>query len=145
MKVSTEKPPVWDKIKKVLNFDEKTTIFTYGDTIYNPAGIPLAQDLYVHESIHARQQEAHAVRGKLGPYIWWRKYLKDPAFRIHQELEAYRAQYAFATQHIKDRNQLLNYALTLARFLAGPTYGEVITTNEALELIRNPQAPINLS
>jgi hypothetical protein len=125
MKVKNEKPPVYDAVKKLLDFEDQHTIFTYGEYIYNPAGVALTLDLHAHEEVHMRQQMAMNVMGKLGPRRWWKRYLKDPQFRFEQELEAYRAQYQFAKRNIKDRNALHDYLVRVARTLASPMYGNL--------------------
>ena len=141
MKILTEKPPNYDKIKKVLDFDEGGTIFTYGDTIYNPNAINLTIDLHVHESMHEIQQQRMGFFGRwLGPWRWWRRYLKDPKFRFDQELQAYKAQYRFAGVQIKDRNQRNNFLVGLARQLMGPMYGNMHIEGGlygAMRLIKN--------
>lgn len=125
MKIKYEEPPIWASVKTAFDFNEKTTIFTFGDTIYNPAGLNVTEDLQVHEGVHEKQQAAMNVMGKLGPARWWKKYIKDPEFRFEQELEAYRAQYKFAARNIKGREQLHQYCVMLARHLMGPMYGNL--------------------
>lgn len=139
MKVLNEKPPIWDKAKAAFDFNEKTTIFTFGDTIYNPAGINVTLDLHAHEQVHELQQAAHKGVVTSGPKNWWKRYLKDPEFRFQQELEAYRAQYAYIRKQIKDRNQLNEYLIHLARELKGPMYGNLQVGGlfEVMALIRN--------
>lgn len=128
MKVLNEKPPIYDEAKAAFDFDEKTTIFTYGDTIYNPAGIVVSLDLITHERIHELQQTDMHTHGKLlknGPKKWWKKYIADSDFRFHQELEAYAAQYEYYKRNIKDRNRLNAYLVQMARELEGPMYGNM--------------------
>lgn len=142
MKVSNTKPPIYDKAKAAFDFNEKTTIFTYGDTIYNPAGITMTADLFTHEGVHEHQQNAlhlHNKAIKNGPSRWWKRYLKDPKFRFEQELQAYQAQYAFMKTQIKDRNQLNQYLVELTRELRGPMYGNLRIGGlyEVMGLIRN--------
>lgn len=128
MNVKNEKPPIYDDAKAAFNFNEKTTIFTYGDTIFNPAGINVTLDLQAHEAVHERQQTGmhlHAKLVKNGPKRWWKQYIKDADFRFQQELEAYRAQYKYIKTQIKDRNRLNEYLVALARELKGPMYSDL--------------------
>lgn len=138
MKVLNEKPPIYDKALAAFDFNEKTTIFTYGDTIYNPAGINVSLDLHAHEQVHERQQAAMKTILASGPKNWWKRYIKDAEFRFQQELEAYRAQYAFYKRNVKDRNKLNDYLVFMARELKGPMYGnlEVGGLHEVMGLIR---------
>lgn len=133
MKIKNEKPPIWASVRTLLDFDEKTTIFTYGDTIYNPANLNITPDLIVHESVHEIQQ-----KGILGPPRWWKKYLHNQQFRFEQELEAYRAQYAYYRGVVKDRNRLVTHLRQLAVALTGPMYGNLpVGLFEAMRLIKN--------
>jgi hypothetical protein len=126
MQIKNEKPPIYDKVKKVLDFDERHTVFTYGDCIYNPAGITVTMDLHIHESTHQiQQQRLNILKRWLGPWRWWRRYLKDDKFRFDQELQAYRMQYGFMGPQIKDRNQRNDYLVALARQLMSPMYGSL--------------------
>lgn len=126
MQIKNEKPPNYEKVKKAFAFDEKRTIFTYGDCIYNPAGINMTMDLQMHELVHMMQQQQMGFfRRWFGPWRWWRKYLKDTDFRFEQELAAYQSQYRFAMANVKDRNQKHDYLVQLARALMGPMYGNI--------------------
>lgn len=130
MNVSFEKPPIYDEAVKLFKLTpEQGTIFTYGDTVYNPWKIEIPDHLQVHEEVHMVQQ------GK-DPARWWKKYFADTDFRLSQELEAYRKQYKFACKHIKDRNAQSRFLWDLAEMLASPMYGNLISFQEALGKIR---------
>ena len=125
MKHSYQKPPVWKHALAAFDFNPDTTVFTYGDTIYNPGKISLSPDLVIHEEVHERQQKNMNVLYRFGPAIWWRKYLRDPKFRFEQELEAYRAQYAFFERALTDRQLKHKILEDLAGKLIGPMYGNM--------------------
>lgn len=128
MKIAFTPPPNYEKILR--HFKPPTNaVFTYGDTCHAPDGRRLAQDVAEHELVHVGQQGDD-------PEAWWDRYFVDPAFRVEQELEAYRTQYKFAATHLLDRNAFFNYARSLAAELAGPMYGNVLTFSEALKRIR---------
>lgn len=132
--IRNEKPPVWDEAVKAFGLKEGQIVyFTYGNTIYNPAGGTITEDLIAHEMCHIEQQQADENVAN----IWWKRFFKDPAFRIEQEAEAYGAQFAHARQRIKDRNQLHRYLYEIAGHLSGPTYGGVIGRQDAMKLIRD--------
>lgn len=104
-------------------------VFTYSPHIYFPRGGSLEQDLMEHEETHIRQQ---AEAG--GPQLWWDRYLKDPQFRMEQELEAYQVQFkAAAIYNRGQRRVLLN---KIASDLSSAMYGKIITKAEALEAIQ---------
>jgi len=104
----------------------KYIIFTYGDTIYNPAGIQLRSDIIVHERVHIERQT--------DPVAWWSQYLVDPAFRMQEELVAYQTQYEYI---VKCYNRSLRRKLlsAIASDLSGSMYGNMITKEQAIKLI----------
>ncbi len=114
-----------------MRFHPDRTIFTYGNTIYNPANLVLSADLIVHEETHMRQQEA------MGAESWWGRYLQEPLFRIQQEAEAYGVQWKYLCTKKKGRVRQLQLLATLAQTLAGPMYGEQITAEGAAKLIQS--------
>jgi len=120
MKIVYAKPPVYDRIVKALGEPPAGAIYTYGDTIFVPSGKTPPGDLQEHERIHSDQQVLWSVNG------WWDKYLKDPAWRVEQELEAYKAQFEFVKSRTRDKAKR-GWALeNMARSMASPMYGSVI-------------------
>lgn len=118
-----------EKFGDVINW-EKNTVFTYGTDIYTVR--PLEEPLYRHEVLHVIQQ----MQMKGGPDAWWDKYFDDPEFRLSQELDAYRVQYLTAKKYIKDRNQLFRYLHDISVTLASDLYGNLLSTQEAMKLIK---------
>src|SRR3990167_5584225 len=92
MRIVKGYPPNYSEIQRYLN-PPKDAVFAYGETLYNPSGKEIPQDVMVHEEVHARQ-----MQGWL-PDSWWMKYLLDSAFRQEAEVAAFFAQYRF----VKDR------------------------------------------
>lgn len=131
VKYSTDPPPVWDKLVKKFGVKWNRTAVAYGDTIH--ADKPLAPDIDAHERVHLNQQ-GYTQRGAAE---WFERYLEDPQFRYEQELEAYRIQYRFCADRVKDRNQLARIANRLATLLSGEMYGGIGTHAEALKKIIN--------
>ena len=109
---------------------EKGTVFTYGTNIYSVRHLDEA--LYRHECLHVIQQ----MQMEGGPEAWWDEYIKNPDFRLAQELDAYRVQYQSAKKLIKDRNQLFRYLHDISITLSGKMYGNLLSTQEALKLIK---------
>lgn len=95
--------------------------YTYGDICYTPTN--LSKDLEVHEEVHSRQQGDN-------PDAWWFKYGNDPEFRYAQELEAYRAQYAYLRK--VNKRKAFKIATYLARDLSSPMYGGICSYQKAL-------------
>ena len=124
-----EFPPNYIIIRKEFNPPE-TTVYTYGDTIYAPFihGV-LSQDLIAHEEVHEKQQNGD-------PMGWWKHYIDDKNFRLHEEVQAYRAQYKVFRKR-RDRNKIALFVHALARDLSGPMYGHIIDLQEAIRLIRS--------
>ena len=129
MKIVVDYPPNIEKIKAVVEITP-LTIFTYGDTIYNPGGhSPFPPELEAHEVVHSIQQGQD-------PEAWWDKYLSDVNFRLSQELDAYKAQYKkfrHLTKNKKLRNELAD---RLAKDLASPLYGNIIDYYTARQKIK---------
>lgn len=101
-------------------------IYSYGDRIHVPSGKPLPYELLVHEETHLRQQAAAG-----GPEPWWERYLVDAAFRLEQEIEAYRNQLATIT----DRKTRRARISAIANLLAGGTYGRVCSSAQVKALL----------
>ena len=133
MIVVTQYPPNYEEITN--NFPtiigKKGVIFTYGEAIFNPDGLPIDHDLQIHEATHSIQQDT------IGPKAWWDKYFTDPQFRLSQELEAYQNQYRSFCDRIKDRNKRALYLFRLATDLGSAQYGNIISPTEAQKRIKN--------
>jgi len=126
MKVSDQLPPNYSDIASTFQLSGFNAVFTYGDTLYNPTGLPISDDLMAHEEVHAKQQT--------NPEEWWSRYLSNPEFRLEQELEAYRAQYkSLADRPRPERRWFLR---EFAKNLSSKLYGGIINKAKAEELIK---------
>lgn len=133
MIIKNEKPPIWDSACAAFNINPANTLFTFGDTIYNPGCIdPIYDHLIAHEEVHARQQTEDGMT----PELWWGKFLRDHNFRLEQEAKAYGAQYAFICKSVKDRNQRYKVLWDLAGILSGPLYANCTSRQGAIKLIQ---------
>lgn len=122
-------PPNIDAIAKVFGRNNlQHAVFTYGNTVYSPSGTKLPPHLVEHEHTHVEQQT--------DPEAWWSRYLADPQFRLEQELEAYRAQYKFIVNNL-NRAERRRLVKKISKDLASPLYGNIISSREAEELIKN--------
>ena len=131
IKILENWPPNIDQIREHLTLTGEE-VFTYGSTIFNPSGKSLTPDLINHESVHIKQQ------GK-EPEKWWTLYLDDPLFRGAMEIPGSQVQYFTAKKYIKDRNRLHAYLVQLAKNLSSPTYGGIMTFQEAINAIKDEQ------
>ncbi len=127
------KPPVWETIMQNFKINVGTTLFTFGDVIYNPSAIEIPDDFVHHEELHAEQQGHNPE----GAGRWWSRYFQDPWFRIDQEAKAYAHQYDFWAKKHKDRNARARKLLQLATTLGSPMYGNVVSIAGAQDLIRS--------
>lgn len=122
-------PPNIEQIKSVFPIREHT-VFTYAPHIYSPSGSDLDRALIRHEETHLKQQNSD-------PAQWWDRYLKDPQWRLEQELEAYQAQFKKAKQVFRVKKVIENLLHNIATDLSGDLYGNIISYGEAKKLIKN--------
>ena len=124
----TKNFPMLSKVRKQFDIklpDLENIVFTYGDTVYSYA--PLSYGLVAHEITHVLQQT------KMGAEKWWKQYLKDPKFRMEQELEAYRRQYkVYCKRNARVGADML---IEMAEDLSGKIYGNIMSFDEAKQLI----------
>ena len=125
-------PPNIDQIRAKFRLSGNE-IFAWDGVIYSPRGATVSQWLQDHEKVHFRQQ-----RDAGGPAAWWYRYLVEPAFRLDQEMEAHIVEYrTFAGIH--GRKDLRRYLDVLAKRLASPMYGGMITRSDAKRRIKAGQ------
>jgi hypothetical protein len=130
MNISFAYPPMYADIVKRFAVTA-TTVFAWGETIYNPGRVEISEDLMAHETVHSGQQAAIG-----GPKAWWDRYLVEPAFLVSQEAEAYGRQYAVLGGRVKDRNARFRMLRELASHFSGPLYDYAVTFDEAVRLIK---------
>ena len=123
-------PPNIAEIRAKFNIGNEV-VFCWGEILYNPLGAYIDPYLQEHEETHSIQQQA------IGVVAWWDRYLEDKDFRLSQESEAYRAQYAFAREKITDKDKLSDYLSSLAIAMSGEIYGNMCTYDYAINTIRN--------
>lgn len=131
MKEVHDFPPIYDEASKLFDLRGRNVVFAYGDAIYNPAKVVMDDDLMVHESVHLMQQKAMG-----GPEKWWRRYLDDPAFRLAQEIPAYKVQYQYYCTRVKGREQRYQFLSRLAADLSSPMYKCPISYMAAIMAIK---------
>lgn len=94
MKTIKGYPPNYAQILEYLS-PPKDAVFAYGETIFNPSGENIPEDILFHEYVHSQQQLSFP-----SPDLWWNEYLINVKFRYLQELEAYANQLNFIKKHI---------------------------------------------
>lgn len=127
--IKNEYPPNYQLLVDEFN-PPKTTVFVYGDTIYNPSGDEIPPDVVVHEKVHMKQQKEFAT-----PDLWYTKYIYDKSFRLEQEVEAYATQYQFLKRNGLPAQGLKEALHEFGKALAND-YKTGIDTYKAKTLIR---------
>lgn|SRR3990167_2255986 len=130
IKISHSKPPHYAKMLKAFPAAtwDKPVAFAYKDTIYTNVE-KVEAHLIVHEATHLKQQELNLDE-------WIDLYIKDPAFRLKQEIEAYGNQYKWvrARTPVKVYDNFLDQC---ADALSSPLYNNIISFAEARSKIRH--------
>lgn len=139
MILSPRKPPNLKKIRQAFpHMNPNSTLFAYGEILYNPGKIKVSPDMWEHEETHYKQQKNYTKTSKMsGLDEWWDRYMRDESFRLSQEIEAYRAQFKMIKQMILIDSICLKLLDTLAKHLSGPMYGNMIGFEEAKRTIQN--------
>jgi hypothetical protein len=110
-----DRPPNFEVIQAAFpKAVEPGVMFAYDGNIYNPSGKIIPPALIAHEEVHLKRQIMH------GADIWWDHYLRDSAFRYHEELLAHVAE--FNAQRGPDRNQGARLLISTALRLVAPLY-----------------------
>ena len=133
IQIKVEIPPVAERCVKEFGITPTETFFAYAGAIYNPGNNPIAFHVLAHEATHIHQQS----RENMTPDKWWDMYFSDVSFRLGQETEAYAVQYQSYCKKIKDRNSQGRFLWWCAGQLACDFYGKMVTTNEAINIIKN--------
>ena len=128
VKIAIDFPPLWDEIDAAFHVKGRKVIYAWGDTIYNPYGMPVPPVLMDHEMVHGRRQGKDVIG-------WWRRYIEDPVFRLNEEIPAHIAEYNHMIRqgNRNDRRQALK--LVSGR-LSAPLYGGLITKAKAKALLK---------
>ena len=115
-------------------------IFAYGPAIYNPGRVKITPALMAHESVHAERQESLFPSG--GPDDWWDHYIANQDFRLGEEILAHRAEYRRICETPGVDKPVMGFRsgrawhlAELARRLASPMYGTMVSVAEAKRLI----------
>lgn len=132
VRVIMARPPCFDNVCAAFNVLPRGVVFSYGNRVYSPDIEILPDHIIEHEKIHLRQQEGTDE----GAALWWGKFLRDPEFRISQEIEAYARQYQYFCSRVNDRNRCAKFLWALAQSMSGPLYNGCITHYDAMSRIK---------
>ena len=134
MRIIDSRPPNFAQIVKAFKGAERPgVIFAYAPDIYAPGAKDLPQSLIAHELVHICRQEA------MGVELWWDKYIEDEDFRFMEELIAHQAEYNDLITTSPSRVVRRMALKLVAKKLASGLYGKIITTQKAMELMKNEQ------
>lgn len=130
-------PPMFDRIDAVFKVAGKEVIFAWNDRIYNPMNVVVTKELQAHEQIHcARHGGSEASTAE-----WWEQYLGSTRFRLEEELPAHVAEYrAFCRRHGGQKARVDALEI-IARKLAHPLYGSLISEADARDAIMTRVLP----
>lgn len=124
-------PPLIDEIDAAFHVRGHPVFFSFGSVIYNPRGAHIPHSIRVHEAVHGERQIAD-VEG------WWRRYIASPEFRLAEEIPAHIAEYRFFNG--RPRNERRYHLKQIAKRLASPLYGRLITSVDAEKLLKEGAA-----
>jgi hypothetical protein len=144
MRIVQAYPPNIDEIDAAFQVRGKPILFAFGEIIYNPMGVAIAPELLAHEAVHGRRQlgsaEPGTARGDDAIRVWWHRYINEPAFRLEEEIFAHIAEFAelcrlHGKRWVSQRNMRRTYAAHVARRLAAPLYGKLISVAQAKDIL----------
>jgi hypothetical protein len=132
MKIVFDYPPNIKEIRKAFDIEGKAVVFAYGDTLYNPKKAEISFDLLAHEQVHSKQHSEYQG----GASAWWSEYIANKQFRLSQEVEAYRKQWQVFCSKKTDRSDRRRFIKRIAGDLSSRIYGNVVSYDEAVDLIK---------
>ena len=124
-----ERPPLFALINEKFHIIGKPVIFAWGSIIYNPMGVIIPPELLAHEAVHGARQKGRIEE-------WWKAYCaSDPRFRLAEEVLAHRVEYKHLLGICDNRQARRGYIKRVAKRLASPLYGRMVTMAQARQLI----------
>jgi hypothetical protein len=141
MRVLVARPPLYDEIAKAFPIRGRDILFAWGDTIFNPGGVPIPPELVAHETVHCQRQLAYCpefrnLNPELQVTLWWNRYIADKNFRLTEEMPAHIVEYQTILQTIGDNRKARRKALShVAHKMASSLYGPMISLDDAKHFI----------
>ena len=135
MRVVFSRPPMFAEIDAKFRIAGKPVIFSWGELIYNPERVNIPPHLMAHEAMHGWRQRQQGIER------WWRNYIDSPAFRLEEEVLAHQVELAALLPANSNRHARRSGLKQVAKRLAAPLYGGMISALKARELLlAGPQA-----
>lgn len=103
-------------------------LYAWGKTIFASNGALCGPEKVAHEAIHMIRQ-GNDVEG------WWKRYCQDVEFRLQEEIPAHVAEYLFLCESDSSRPARRRSLADVAKALASPLYGHMLTPEKAKRLI----------
>jgi hypothetical protein len=126
--IKYEQPPNIDQIREVFPV-RPGVLFAFAPHIYNPDRVSITDALMIHEQTHIAQQ------GK-SPKVWWKLYIDDDLFRLHQEFEAHLAELQHYEAVSVNRHERRAIRRAVADRLASPLYGRLLNSRQAMAALK---------
>lgn len=125
MKIFNQEPAIYKECQRVFGVGEWRAglVIAYDNAIYCYNDLSERPDIIAHEQVHLAQQNL------IGVEKWWEQYLADPAFRLREEVAAYRAQVSFVRMNY-ERNRAVRLIQCFCKDMVD-LYGGMITSKEA--------------
>lgn len=129
IKLSKECPPIYSRLHDKFGVEwEDGLIIAHSPYIYCLIDIP--PEKMVHECVHTKRQD------EIGVDLWYDRYIEDDAFRLDEEVRAYREEFKFLKKYVKDREFLFHLRNDICKNLSSSIYGNLVTLDEALNIIK---------
>lgn len=131
IQITTLKPVNYPHIIEKFGNDiwDKGVVITYGNKIHCKAG-NISPQIMEHEQVHVHQQIAFPG----GAAAWWREYIRNARFRLHEELEAHKVEAAYVRKHVSNHKKQAEKLDYIAHSMAN-NYSGMISYSEAKELL----------
>lgn len=137
MRIVDDWPPLIDEIDAAFNVrrPNPNVIFAWAEgdenLIYAPGGQTVSFALRAHELVHCDRQRRHPG-GTIG---WWREYIKDPEFRLYEEVRAHHAEYTYMVNENPNRKARRRALAIVATRLSSPLYGRLMSKALAVKVL----------
>ena len=131
--VLRKRPPNFEKIVAAFpGAAEPGVIFAYGGFIFAPGDTAVPIWLQAHERVHLLRQGTD-------PDGWWDRYIREPQWRLAEELAAHRAEYRAQVKRLTLPMQRFAALQEIAAKLASPLYGGLIPVEKARHEIQRSE------
>lgn len=130
--IKNEQPPNFEILNAIFPVNE-TSLYAYAPDIYSPFSKDIQEDRKIHEMVHVERQK--------DPRQWWEEYIRNPQFRLEEEIVAYATQY-LAVKKVYPAKQSKEALNEFAHSLSG-MYNLNITYDQAHTKIRKRAESLN--